>query len=143
MFSKACEYGIRAMIFIAQRSQAGERVGIKEIAARIESPEAFTAKILQSLSRENFLHSVKGPRGGFELALPAEKISLAQVVKAIDGERVFEGCGLGLRECSEIKPCPLHNEFAKVRDQLSKMLRQSTLAELAEGLHKGQTFLVR
>ena len=51
MFSKTCEYGIKATLFIAQMSQKGERVSLKDIASAIDSPSAFTAKILQTLSK--------------------------------------------------------------------------------------------
>ncbi|MBL7758392.1 MAG: Rrf2 family transcriptional regulator, partial [Chitinophagaceae bacterium] len=51
MFSKTCEYAIRAMLFVAQKTKEGDRIGIKEIAKGIDSPEHFIAKILQDLSR--------------------------------------------------------------------------------------------
>ena len=60
MFSKTCEYGIRAAIFIAFQSYQDNRIGLKEIAKKIDSPEAFTAKILQILSRDNIIKSIKG-----------------------------------------------------------------------------------
>lgn len=61
MFSKTCEYAIRALIYIAQKSKDGNRIGIKEIASGIDSPEYFIAKILQDLSRKNFVQSAKLP----------------------------------------------------------------------------------
>ncbi|MGN6646883.1 MAG: RrF2 family transcriptional regulator [Cytophaga sp.] len=73
MFSKACKYGIRSIIHIAAQSQAGKRSSLKEIAAQIDSPEAFTAKILQVLSRNNLIDSSKGPQGGFEMDLKQMK----------------------------------------------------------------------
>ncbi|MCH5689348.1 Rrf2 family transcriptional regulator [Niabella sp. W65] len=65
MFSKTCEYAIRATIFIAQKSRQGERAGIKDIAKGIEAPEHFIAKVLQELSRKSLVLSAKGPNGGF------------------------------------------------------------------------------
>lgn len=65
MFSKACEYAIRAVIYISIRSIAGSKLSIKEIAKEIDSPLHFTAKILQTLSREGIISSIKGPNGGF------------------------------------------------------------------------------
>ena len=57
MFSKACEYGIRATLFIATRSLDRARVSLKEIASEIEGPEAFTAKILQQLAQnKSWIH---------------------------------------------------------------------------------------
>ena len=67
MFSKSCEYGIRATIFIATQSYLNNRTGIKDIAKKIDSPEAFTAKILQILVKANIIHSTKGVGGGFEI----------------------------------------------------------------------------
>ena len=52
MFSKTCEYAIRATIYIASESSAGKRCGIRDIARKIESPEPFTAKILQRLVKQ-------------------------------------------------------------------------------------------
>lgn len=143
MFSKACEYGIKAMIFIAQCSEQNRRVALKEIAGEINSPVAFTAKIMQILSREGLLNSSKGAAGGFELSAPAAKITLAQIVSAIDGDQVFTGCGLGLDTCNPSKPCPVHDKFAAVRNQLSQMLRSTTLSELSMGVTKGLSFLTR
>ncbi|MGB0369618.1 MAG: RrF2 family transcriptional regulator, partial [Flavobacteriales bacterium] len=63
MFSKACEYGIRATLFIAQNAAESNRVSLKEISKKINSPEAFTAKILQQLARNKIIVSYKGPHG--------------------------------------------------------------------------------
>lgn len=140
MFSKACEYGIKSMIYIAQQDAEG-RVGLKEISEATKSPLAFTAKILQILTRDGLLVSLKGPTGGFSLSKDADDISLASIVSAIDGDQIYTGCGLGLESCSEIKPCPLHFKFAKVRGQLSEMLHTTRLREMADGLASGKVLL--
>lgn len=142
MFSKTCEYGIRATIFIASQSYQDNRVGLKDIAEKIDSPEAFTAKILQILSKDNIIHSIKGVGGGFEI--PKEtmsQIKLIQIVSAIDGDRVFTGCGLGLSQCSEDHPCPVHEKFKSIRNELAFMLENTNLEELALGIKSGDTFL--
>ena len=71
MFSKACEYGIRASIFIATNSSKGIRVGIKDVAKEIDSPEPFTAKIMQILTKAGIIYSAKGVGGGFEVSKEA------------------------------------------------------------------------
>src|SRR5262245_12965784 len=111
LFSKTCEYALRAMIFIAQKSMQGNRAGLKEIAGAIDSPEHFIAKILQDLARKQLLESAKGPNGGFYLDKKGLNCSLADIVKAVDGDKLFTGCALGLKQCSEKKPCPVHYEF--------------------------------
>lgn len=75
MFSKACEYGIKAAIFIAVKSQQDTRVRLSDIAAEINSPVAFTAKVLQKLTKGKLVDSVKGPAGGFEI----KKTKLAEI----------------------------------------------------------------
>ncbi len=143
MFSKTCEYAIRAMIFIAQKSKNGNKVGIKEIANGIGSPEHFIAKILQELARRRLLQSLKGPNGGFYLNEEAFKYSLADIVKVIDGDNLFTGCGLGLKQCSESHPCPIHHEFKSIRKNMQTMLEKAKLGEFTEELEKNLTFLKR
>ncbi|MCG8474446.1 MAG: Rrf2 family transcriptional regulator [Cytophagales bacterium] len=141
MFSKACNYGIRAMVYISQKSAKNQRAGIKEIAKAIESPEAFTGKILQQLSRKKLVESVKGPRGGFFITEEGRKMPLVKVVEAIDGDQLMKGCALGFSECSEERPCPLHNRFVVVRRELTRMLEETRLEELSDGVVKGDAFL--
>ena len=143
MFSKACEYGIRATIYIASKSRNGEKAGIKDICKEIGAPEHFTAKILQNLSRMKIISSVKGPNGGFYLDENDKNIKLIDVVKAIDGDKLFTGCGLGIKECSETKPCPIHNEFKVIRNSLQSMLEKTSIMDLTEDLERGLAFLKR
>ena len=144
MFSKACEYGIRAMVYITQESANGRRTSQKAVAKEIDSPEAFTSKILQKLTRMKLLTSVMGPTGGFEIeSKQLETTTLSEVVNAIDGDQIYKGCALGLRSCNAAQPCPLHNEFVSIRNDLQIMLQNTKLKDLAEGLETGITFLKR
>ncbi len=144
MFSKACEYGIRAAVYIALQSLEGRRVSVTEIAEEIDSPIAFTAKILQQLTRNNIVHSVKGPMGGFDIEREdMDSVKLNMIVKAIDGDKIYMGCGLGLKECNAMQPCPLHDKFVDIRTNLRTMLQNTSLYELATGLEVGLTYLKR
>ena len=141
MFSKTCEYAIRALIFIAQKSKDGSRVGIKDISAGIDSPEYFIAKILQDLSRKGFVQSAKGPNGGFYMDDANLEQSVADIVREIDGDKLFSGCGLGLKECSEDHPCPIHNDFKNIRQEIKTMLEESRIQLFVENLDLKLTFL--
>jgi len=141
LLSKTCEYAIRAMIYIAQQSSKGNRVGIKDIAANIESPEYFIAKILQDLSRKGFVQSAKGPNGGFFMDEEHMRISLADIVREIDGDQLFIGCGLGLKDCSSDHPCPIHFRFGAIRNEIKSMLEESVVAKFIDGLDLNLTFL--
>jgi|SRR6476659_1631427 len=141
IFSKTCEYAMRSVFFIAHKTIDGNRVGIKEIAKGINSPEHFLAKILQDLSRRGIVQSVKGPNGGFYMDQYSLNRPLADVVEAVDGDRLFIGCGLGLEYCSELNPCPLHNDFKTIRDQINKMLKTTSIADFNGNLNLGITTL--
>lgn len=144
MFSKTCEYGIKATLYVAHQSLLNNRTSLKDIAKAIDSPEAFTAKILQILSKNGILKSTKGPTGGFEIEKEnSEMIKLSDIVFAIDGNELYKGCGLGLKECNSLKPCPLHDKFMSIRDDLKQMLETTSIEELANGLNSGLSFLKR
>jgi Rrf2 family protein len=137
IFSKTCEYAVRAVFFIAQHTADGSRVGIKEIAVNIDSPEHFLAKILQDLSKRGIIQSVKGPNGGFYLDAQSLSRPLSDVMEAVDGGGIFRDCGLGLKECSSKNPCPLHHDFLDVRNRLQNMLESITIGQFNEDLNLG------
>ncbi|WP_413513171.1 RrF2 family transcriptional regulator [Myroides odoratus] len=137
IFSKTCEYALRAVLYIAKRSEQGYKSGIKEIAEEVNSPEHFLAKILQKLSREGLIQSTKGPNGGFYLDHVDFNRPLAEIVEAIEGKELFIGCAMGLSYCSETNPCPLHNDFKKIRDNLAHVLRTTTIGQFNQDLIDG------
>ncbi|MCZ4319117.1 Rrf2 family transcriptional regulator [Aequorivita viscosa] len=144
MFSKACQYGIKASVYIASQSELGNRVSLKDIAFNINSPEAFTAKILHQLAKKDILSSLKGPTGGFEIEKgSAGNIKLSHIVAAIDGDSIYVGCALGFDRCDARQPCPMHNKFVDIRNNLRIMLENTSLLELANGLDIGLSFLKR
>lgn len=141
MFSKSCEYAIKAMIFVAQKSKDEDRVGVKEIATGIDAPEHFIAKILQDLGKKKLIHSVKGPNGGFYMDSLNLKSSISDIVKAIDGDSLYKDCVIGLKACSEKNPCPVHFEYKEIKKNLISMLEENTIADFNEKLDTGKFFL--
>lgn len=144
MFSKACEYGIKACIYIAMQSTDGKRVSLNDIAKYTGSPIAFTAKILHQLSKGQILESLRGPKGGFIISTEKiDQITLADIVKSIDGDSIYIGCGLGLDQCDAKQPCPIHDKFVHIRTDLKNMLETTYLTELSSDFKIGTTFLTR
>ena len=142
MFSKACEYSIRATIFIATCTLQGRRTNLREISEEIESPLAYTAKLLQQLSHHQIIKSIKGVNGGFEIE--ADKMSilkLSDVVNVIDGDEIYTRCGLGLKSCSPQNPCPLHSHFKSIRNDLKQMLESTGIESLSKDLMNGKASL--
>lgn len=143
MFSKTCEYAIKAIIYVAQKSRDGSRVGIKDISKGIDSPEHFIAKILQDLSKKGLVQSLKGPNGGFYLDEESLNRSLADVVQEVDGNKIFTACGLGLKQCNSHKPCPIHYQYQDIREKTYEMLRNAKIGAFSEQLEHNMLFLKR
>jgi Rrf2 family protein len=142
MFSKTCEYGLRAVIFIAQESKIDTKLSIATISDAIDSPQPFTAKILQQLTKHKIIKSIKGPNGGFFIEEnELENIVLSNVVQVLDGDAIYTSCGLGLHQCNDQKPCPLHFKFIEIRENFKNMLENTTLLELTIDKKINESFL--
>lgn len=142
MFSKACEYAIRASIYVAQKSLCGQRVNVKEVSESVDAPIAFTAKIMQQLCKSNILDSMRGQQGGFAVPLDQLKeISIYHIIIAIDGDTLFTQCGLGLKTCSSTNPCPVHQEFSALKNNLKRLTQDYTLHDLALKTEQGLAWL--
>lgn len=141
MFSQTCKYAIRAMFLVAQYSAGGKYIGIKDIVAGLDAPQHFIAKILQDLSKKGLLTSAKGPNGGFLVNETQKKLSLLDIVFAIDGDKIITSCCLGLKDCSEKNPCPVHSEYKVIRKKLTTMLSSTKVADFNDELGLQKLFL--
>jgi len=138
MFSKSAEYALRATIYIAQKSSEENKLGMAEISKAIGSPRPFTAKILQQLTKDNkIISSVRGPNGGFYITDKAKKMPVRAILDAIDENDVLNKCVLGLAQCSETKPCPMHAEYKLIKKQLIDLFENKTIQLLAKEINKG------
>ena len=142
MFSKTAEYALRATFFIAQKGSKEVKLSIGEIAKGIGSPQPFTSKILQTLTKNSrIISSVRGPKGGFYLSEKAKKLPISAILEAMDEKKVLLRCVLGLPECSSEKPCPLHKQFLTIKTQLNEMFDTTSIDMVAKDLDKQKLFL--
>lgn len=144
MLSKTTEYAIRALVYISVSNKKGKRPGFKEIAEEINSPEQFTAKILQTLTRHGLVNSIRGRGGGFFFDdQNSDSVNLYEVIRVIEGDKYFSRCGLGLQGCSPDKPCPFHCEFERIRNDYERLVREETITSLSEKVVQGEAVLKR
>lgn len=142
MFSKATEYALRATIYIAKKGSAEQKISIAAVAKAIDSPQSFTAKILQTLTKDNkIISSVRGPNGGFFLSEKAKKLPVRSILLAMEENDVLEKCVLGLKKCSENTPCPLHEQYKTIRQQLIKLFGSKTIQQLADEIKEGEVYI--
>jgi Rrf2 family protein len=128
IFSKKCEYGLRAVLYLSAKGK-DVVVSADEISKKLRIPREFISKILQNLTKFKLIKSRKGNKGGFSLAKEPSKIRLLDIVKAIDGLKVFESCVLGFPKCSPSNPCPVHNKWGKLREDAYNMLIEENLED--------------
>jgi Rrf2 family iron-sulfur cluster assembly transcriptional regulator len=129
MLSRPCTYAVRALTYLAMQPP-GKLSGSREISDSEDIPNSFLCKILLDLRRKRLLRSYKGTGGGYELALPPDKINLLMIVQSIEGELSFGECILEDRECSARGECALHDSWLDLRNQLVRFLETQTLADL-------------
>jgi Rrf2 family protein len=141
MFSQSCKYAMRAMFLLAQRTSSGSYIGIKEIAEGLDAPQHFIAKILQDLSKRGFVSSAKGPKGGFIIDAEQRSTTLYDLVMAIDGNKLITSCCLGLKDCSEKNPCPVHHDFKPIRKKIQTMLASTKIGDYNDELAQSVFFL--
>lgn len=142
MFSKATEYALRATIFIAQKSSEDAKLGLDEIAKGINSPKSFTAKILQQLTAGNkIISSTRGPGGGFFITEKNKKLPVKAILSAMNEDDVLDKCVLGLKKCSDIKPCPMHNQYKTIKLQLKNLFVSKTIQDLAIEMETSDRYL--
>lgn len=134
MLSQSCIYAIRAAILISSKegNNNSEFIQVKELADELNISFHFLTKTLQHLTHAKILESYTGPKGGVKLARPAKQIFLNDIIEAIDGENIFNNCILGLADCCDDKPCPLHDKWSKTKSQTQKIFKKTNLAALAK-----------
>ena len=142
MLSKTCTTAIKAVIYLCSKFERRENAGIKEIAEFINASEHTVGKILQNLVKHNVINSLKGPTGGFYISREQQKLPIINIVEAIDGKQIFTNCGLGLSRCSSTHPCPIHNDYKRVRDQMEKLFREKNVIALCEPVSQGLAYLM-
>lgn len=119
----------------------GTFLGAEALAARIEAPPNYLAKLLQLLARKGLVESRKGLGGGFRLARPPQAIRLFDVLDPIDHVTRWEGCFLGRSVCSEEDPCAVHRQWTSVRTAFATFITGTTIADLASTAYASTTRL--
>lgn len=124
------EYAIRGIVYLASRP--GDQVCLlSEIAAAVDVPQTFLAKIFQQFSKIGLVRSYRGTGGGFMLGRAPENITLLEVVEAVEGPIVPNRCVIGTGECNRSVACRVHPVWIEVQNEVRAILARVTLKKLA------------
>jgi Rrf2 family protein len=141
MLSNSSKYAIKAVLYLSLYSSEVQKKTVKDIAKPINVPQAYIAKLLQALVKENLISSTRGPKGGFYLSDENHNQPVISILKVIDGEKRLTSCMLSLENCNEKRPCPLHDILSPSRSEISKLLEETSIKALAISVEKGNSFL--
>jgi Rrf2 family transcriptional regulator, iron-sulfur cluster assembly transcription factor len=127
LYSAASNYAIRAMTCLAAMSQEEGYVILDDLCAEAGIPRAFVAKIFQVLVRRGLLVSSKGRHGGFALARSPDKITLQEIVQAVDGPMAQPGSVAGTGPYREAQGYGLEEAWEPVRREIASFFARTTL----------------
>jgi Rrf2 family iron-sulfur cluster assembly transcriptional regulator len=131
MLSGSAQYALRAVAYLAGHD-AAKPVRAVELAEAVDVPANYMGKILHRLVRAGILKSVRGMHGGFELAIPADQLSLRVIVSQFDHRGEGRKCLLGRDECSDDDPCPTHERWGQVSQKIDEFFGTTTVADLID-----------
>lgn len=136
MLTKKAKYGLKAMVDLA-RLDPGRSTFVAEVAERNAIPKKFLDAILGELRNAGMLTSKKGKAGGYMLAKPADQITVGSIVRALDGPLAPIACAsrsayVPCDDCRDVKSCQVRLMMVEVRDSISRVLDEHSLAEMRD-----------
>ena len=140
--SHASELAIRAAMHLAAQPP-GKLTPVHEIASGTGLPAAYLAKIMRFLIRDGLVRAFRGPGGGVELGRRPDSITLAALMRAVEGDVAVDTCILGIGACSEVAPCPLHSRWAPLRAEFQRLMEETTVAALAQVSQQNPAFMYK
>lgn len=132
IYSKTSEYAVRILAYFA-KTGTKTPVTIKAVSVGSKTPLAYTAKVLQFLAEQKFLKSVSGAAGGYLLQRDPKKITVFEVVAAVDDfpKCKFAQCIMGFAQCNDKNPCVLHDAWMDAKARIMDILSKTSIDDLA------------
>ncbi len=141
MLSATAAYALRAMIHLAAHEGEGP-VRVDDVAEALGVPRNYLSKVLHALVKDGTLRSLRGPHGGFELAVPASSLTLLDVVRPFEEMEARRMCLLG-GACDERNPCAVHGRWSGVAADVATFFRETGLDEVVRDTRRVDAVLGR
>jgi Rrf2 family protein len=126
--TRKADYAVRCVLYLSGRLE--RTASVEEIAGATCVPKSFTAKILQQLMKAGIVNSVRGVKGGFQLARQPEAVNLLEVIEAIQEASAANICALDRKKCGLSRTCSVHPVWIEIREMVEKRLRKENFATL-------------
>ncbi len=124
------EYALKILVELAIRRDEG-LVTSKLIAQECGIPQNFMPQIAAALSKRGWIKSTRGPHGGIMLAADPDKISVNDVIEALEDRLVVKECLFAKKPCEQNKTCPLFPLWHKIQDRMMEVVEGTSVADLA------------
>jgi len=129
MLSQTAEYALRAIVSLADKPH--QSLAGHQLAARTRVPAGYLSKVMQSLARAGLVDAQRGKNGGFTLAFPPDRISILDVINAVDPLRRIRHCPLGLKGHQQL--CPLHRRLDEALEHVERVFAETRICDLLTG----------
>ncbi len=126
--TRESEYALLGLAALAAEPPGGA-LPLSAVAERHRLPREFLSKIFQKMVRHGLLVSGRGRGSGYALARSASRITVREVLEAVEGPRMLQQCLLWQEHCADENPCPLHYRLKELHPMIVSMLEAVTLAE--------------
>ena len=127
--STKTRYGLRALLYMAERYDGKQTVPVGEIAKEHGVSEKYLEQLFLKIRRSKLIQSVRGAQGGYMLDRPPEEIAVASVVESLEGDITFADC-LSPGGCRNKGSCPTHELWSRLKGSIDEILEDTTLADL-------------
>ncbi len=131
VLSQTAEYALRAMAWLATMP-AGELMRVKDLSIATGIPSHYLSKVMRRLVLAGLVVSQRGLAGGFLLSKAPEEIPFIDILTAVDAYSTDGRCAFGWGQCDEVRPCPLHDSWSRLNEQLEAWAKGTTLADIAK-----------
>jgi Rrf2 family protein len=131
IITRDTDYAIRACVYMAKNRE--RIVSAQELVRQLGIPHAFIRGLLQTLSKEDILKSLKGKGGGFQLARKPEKLRIVDIMQAVHRDNSFVDCRLGKKECHNYK-CSLRKKLKAIEAKVLAELATVTISQMIRGV---------
>lgn len=129
VLTRTAEYALRALLVLAHCGR-GEPLSSSAIAQLTGAPRNYLGKTLFSLARAGLVRSRRGRAGGFQLAVPAHAITVAQIADVFAEPLAQRQCLLGTGRCNAAAPCAAHHRWLRLTSEVHEALSTTSIAGL-------------
>ncbi|OGO91162.1 MAG: SUF system Fe-S cluster assembly regulator [Coxiella sp. RIFCSPHIGHO2_12_FULL_42_15] len=132
--SRLADYGTLILSRLANKSD--QRLSAHQISEDTQLPIPTVSKLLKLLNEANIVSSTRGANGGYQLNRPPDKISVAEIIYAIDGPLAMTECSKSIENCTRHEFCGLRHNWQYINSMILLLLQQLSLADMNQPLKK-------